>query len=912
MKQTTSCPGVSDVLRLLLGQTGEEDSAPLEEHLFHCADCLRAVQALPADDALVAALRQGHALDAPSSSNELLEKLQRQLQETRPPIRAQETADAESGAAVAPPGRLLPLAPPRQPDEIGRLGGYRVLKEVGRGGMGVVYQAEDDRLKRAVAVKAMLPALASRPNAAKRFLREAQAVAAVEHDHIVRIYQVGEDRDIPFLAMEFLRGEPLEERLKRDGKLPVAEVLRIGREIAEGLAAAHERGLVHRDIKPGNIWLQGEPGASATGGRVKILDFGLARAASADSALTQEGAIVGTPAYMAPEQARGEAVDARCDLFSLGVLLYRLCTGRMPFKGSDAVSLLLSITTHQPAPPIAIDAGLPPALSNLIMSLLEKDPARRPAGAGEAAPALQALEQKPTREREAVERGDVMTPAARPPAAPPWRRRRLVLAVAVAVLLGGLIAVAAVLIRITTDQGDYVVETDDPDFSFQVHGDQVTLRDLKTNKTYNLAVERADKKSGEMELNLTAADGDLSFQSGSLTIKRGERVALRASVARGRPSAANPPTDEDEESWRRWAAALPPDLQVQAVAARLKERNPRFNETLSHWEVDGHVNFVRVPTEDVTDLTPLLAMGALRELDLRGAYKPPLLIGPSRFADLSQLKDLKDLTAIECSGTPVSDLSALKGKPCRRVACAETPVADLSPLHGMPLNELWCGGTRVKDLSPLRGTPLTMLGIDNTPVSELSPLEGLKLTYLNCAGIKATNLSALKGMPLTNLFCMNVPVSDLSPLEGMKLTNLECDLTHIADLSVLRGMPLVDFECRNTLVADLSPLHGAPLTRLAVPVTRVKDLSPLRGMALTFFSCRETKVSDLSPLRGMPLTELCCEGAAVTDLSPLKGMPLRFLTCDYKPERDAAILRTIPTLETINKRPAKEVLDGAP
>ena len=139
--------------------------------------------------------------------------------------------------------------------------------------------------------------------------------------------------------MQFLHGETLEERMKREGRLPLAEVVRIGRETALGLAAAQKRGLVHRDIKPVNIWLESEKG------RVKILDFGLARFGSQDSHLTQQGAILGTPAYMAPEQAKGQAVDGRADLFSLGCLLYQMATGELPFKGSDAVSTLLAVAS---------------------------------------------------------------------------------------------------------------------------------------------------------------------------------------------------------------------------------------------------------------------------------------------------------------------------------------------------------------------------------------------------------------------------------------------------------------------------------------------------------------------------------------------------------------------------------------
>ena len=244
------------------------------------------------------------------------------------------------------------LAPPQEEGELGCLGPYRVLQVIGVGGMGVVFRARDPHLDRIVALKAMLPALASRASARQRFVREARATAAIKHDHIVAVYQVGEDRGVPFLAMEFLEGETLDTRLKREGKLPLAEVLRIGREIALGLAAAHRRALIHRDIKPANLWLE------AATDRVKILDFGLARAALEECELTLEGAIVGTPAYMSPEQAQGLAVDHRCDLFSLGCVLYRMATGEPPFQGTDTISTLLAISTHNPPPPSQVEAAL--------------------------------------------------------------------------------------------------------------------------------------------------------------------------------------------------------------------------------------------------------------------------------------------------------------------------------------------------------------------------------------------------------------------------------------------------------------------------------------------------------------------------------------------------------------------------
>ncbi len=278
------------------------------------------------------------------------------------------------------------LAPPQAADELGRLGGYRVLKVLGQGGMGVVFLAEDPTLKRVVALKVMLPVLAATESNRQRFLQEAQAAAALEHDRVIHIYQVGEDRGVPYLAMPFLKGEPLDQRLKREEVLPTSEVLRIGREIAEGLAAAHDKGLMHRDIKPANVWLE------APLGRVKILDFGLARAVTGGSHLTQTGAILGTPAYMAPEQARGKAVDGRCDLFSLGCVLYQMSTGQLPFVASDTIATLMAVATEEPPPPDEVNPDVPPALADLVLDLLAKRPEDRPASAVEVIEIISRIE----------------------------------------------------------------------------------------------------------------------------------------------------------------------------------------------------------------------------------------------------------------------------------------------------------------------------------------------------------------------------------------------------------------------------------------------------------------------------------------------------------------------------------------
>jgi hypothetical protein len=277
------------------------------------------------------------------------------------------------------------LAPPEGPDEIGRLGPYLIRRVLGIGGMGIVFLAEDPQLHRPIALKTMKPVMAASASARRRFLREARAIAGVVHDHVVSILHVGEDRGVPFLAMPFLEGETLGDRLGREGQLPPAEVRRIGREMADGLAAAHAQGVIHRDIKPANVWLE------AGSGRVKLLDFGVARGVGADARLTQSGIIVGTPAYMAPEQARGEQLDVRCDLFSLGCVLYQCCTGRQPFAGETALAALRSLELHRPKPPRVLNPLVPAPLSDLIVHLLAKDRDHRPASAREVKEALESI-----------------------------------------------------------------------------------------------------------------------------------------------------------------------------------------------------------------------------------------------------------------------------------------------------------------------------------------------------------------------------------------------------------------------------------------------------------------------------------------------------------------------------------------
>jgi serine/threonine protein kinase len=357
MTQSGVCPDRRELTSFAQGQLSGPAQDTIIAHLAKCDTCVGIVHQL-----------QGGA------TRELGQGAARPMQPTQAAKPEQPSFDF--------------LNPPETSDELGRLAGYRIRKLLGQGGMGLVFLAEDLHLQRPVALKVLAPKLAQDPDFHQRFLREARAAAALKSDHIVTIYQAGEDRGVPYLAMEFLKGESLDRWLER-GKWPtVPQSVRLVKEMALGLAAAHAQSLIHRDIKPANIWLE------APKGRVKLLDFGLARLVRDDQQLTQTGLVMGTPAYMSPEQARAEPLDARSDLFSLGCVLYELLAHQQPFQGSSVMAQLTALMVDEPRPILELNPQCPAELGELVGQLLKKKPADRPASAKAVVEKLQQIERQ--------------------------------------------------------------------------------------------------------------------------------------------------------------------------------------------------------------------------------------------------------------------------------------------------------------------------------------------------------------------------------------------------------------------------------------------------------------------------------------------------------------------------------------
>jgi serine/threonine protein kinase len=326
-----------------------------------CRDC---PDLLAEAESQIAVLRRFHLLAQPNATTA---------------VEVQARVETKAGSSAR---RLSGDSLPEPGDVFGR---YRILAKLGSGGMGIVCKAHDTQLDRTVALKVMRPDVAAIPSACQRFLREARALAAVRHDHVIAIYDHGEIDGVPFVAMPLLAGETLETRLGRQSPLPQDEVIRIGVELAEGLAAVHARGLIHRDLKPSNVWLE------APGGRVQLLDFGLVRDPGSRDGVTFPGALVGTPAYMSPEQANGYDLDPRSDLFSLGSVLYQAATGRVAFAASTVTATLAAVGEKNPAPARRVNPAVSAALSDLIQRLHRKKPSDRPASASEVVRQLRDL-----------------------------------------------------------------------------------------------------------------------------------------------------------------------------------------------------------------------------------------------------------------------------------------------------------------------------------------------------------------------------------------------------------------------------------------------------------------------------------------------------------------------------------------
>ncbi len=716
-------------------------------------------------------------------------------------LQAITTSGDRTATTAPPPGADAPaVAAPRT------LGVYAIQRKLGEGGMGTVYLAMDTRLDRPAAVKVMRPQIASEPLARARFLREAKAMAAVKHDHVAAIYSANEEADgTTWLAMELLEGEALDDAVKRGVAFDWPTIYRLGRETALGLHAAHAKKLIHRDIKPANIWLE------APGAKVKILDFGLARQSESDAELTGTGAVLGTPAYMAPEQASGEPVDHRCDLFSLGVLLYRLTTGKLPFCGPTALATITALVTREPTPVPALRPDCPAGLADLIGRLLAKDRDRRPptaqavadellALAGDGASAVVTLTALVVAVPAAdpwvgLDDGAAAAPTATLPDArrggPPRKPRRWLFALPLALLL----VVCGVVVKIRNKDGT-VTEIRVPDGATVevVDGAGKTLAQVPPKKgepkaaTPPVAAGEAIDYTAERK----AAEGLLNFKVsyGSFTL---------ADVA-GRELAT---------------------LAVGHLKAALPDTPFYVRRVNTQWG-RGAV------TDEVT--LAVAACANLEELDLDGCSVTDAGLGR-----LTGLRHLKRLGLSSCGGVGDGAIDlAVRNPDLESVSLWDTQVTD-------PMLRELVGCPRLRGFTP----PLSMTGDTLRHLGASLPLlRGVNIQY---HPVSASDLVAVKR--LQDLHC------DSGHLTGAAVEAL-AGLAHFERLKVL-------FHQDTAALTRLKPLAGqlrsleisfgndwllAGSARLQV----LRDFRELQNICFSFHPARGLNDAGLETLSGLP------------------------------------------------------------
>jgi eukaryotic-like serine/threonine-protein kinase len=616
------------------------------------------------------------------------------------------------------------LHPSTRPEALGRIGHYEVLEVLGHGGFGIVFRAIDEKLQRVVAVKVLAPEFAASPSARQRFLREAQASASIRHEHVVGVYAV-EESPTPYLVMECIAGQTLQQRLNERGRLDVPTVVRLGRQIAEGLAAAHAQRLIHRDIKPGNILLE-----TAANDRVKISDFGVVRAAD-DATATQHGALAGTPMFMAPEQAAGETLDHRADLFSFGSVLYTMCCGHAPFRGKSTFAVLRRVVEDPPPPIQEIAPETPPWLCEIISRLHAKNPEDRFATASEVADVLGChLAQfqhaaNVSAFADATPATQEMTPLRNvPEAKPPIPIRRLfvrpvgrrwVAAFAVILMLGGGLSVSeatgvtdfhGTVIRLIFPEGTLIVEVDDPGVSVQIDGAELVItgagaKEIRLRPGRYTVEARKDGKLVRRELV-------------SVTNNGRQVVRIRQEPATSVTKAVSDLADPDRRA-AEYVLSLGGLIRVNnmnlEISAAVDLPKEAFRLT--------HINLFR--NRDVSDA----GLAAFR--DCRNLKDLNLWEVQMSDAALANFSSSRNLEILQLPATNVSDAGLVHFKDCK----------DLTILwlqHNIQISDA--------GLTHFTGcTKLTQLHLHGTQVSDaglVHLMEFRKLTDLRLPGTKVT------------------------------------------------------------------------------------------------------------------------------------------------------------------------------
>ena len=766
MNKTNNCPSNRELSKFFDGHLEGSELIQVADHIESCTWCQGTLRTLEPTDTLVESLRGGSTA-IEQTANRLPETLITALQQ----IPQSETSLGYSNSRFDSQNHPLTdetkdiVVPTCHPTREGRLGHYLLLELLARGGMGEVFRALDTQLHRPVALKVMLPVIAADPFAKDRFLREARAAAGLTSDHIVKVYHIGEDAGLPFIATELLQGQSLEAAIRAGQRFSVSEVVRIAREILQGLSVAHACGIVHRDIKPANLWLE-STGSNCF--RVKILDFGLARADLDESQLTHASAIVGTPAFMPPEQARGsKAIDFRSDLFSVGCVLYLLCTDQLPFQGETTIETLMAIAMSTPRSPELIRSDVPPELGKLVMELLEKDPKNRPESADSVIARLDGLDSLSSIQLSSqpiVALADPRLSRKIEPMALSSRNRHW-RPIAVALALLGFISIASFAIFFWEVPDGRIVRVECSDPNIQIAFGDGELR-IANAYTQPLVVQ-----PGTVELRIKKLEADGSefvFESDKLIVRKGDVIALRIEL-------------------------LESEIEIEQIGKGLIDSRKFPRRSLNRPELSvnqrGAVwvlsigGTVRLKEFDWVDFEDKLPMGDYQVTDVNLATN--LLVTDDGLRNLS---GLSELTYLNLDSTKITDagLEHLKDLvQLRRLGLYGTKITDV----GIPylknmteLIELGFGLVPITDSAILqirRFDKLQRLHLDNTKITDagvplLRRLE--QLEELNLGGTLVTDECVENVVYMDHLKALlmyNTKLTDRGMIRLSRMKNLE-------------------------------------------------------------------------------------------------------------------------------------------
>lgn len=845
------------------------------------------------------------------------------------------------------------FAPQTQPGT----GFYTLEGVVATGGMGAVLKAQDNNLARTVALKVMLNSTEATDQAVYSFVAEAQITGQLEHPNIVPLHDIGVAADgTIYYTMKLIEGRTLRDILKdiRDGnadtiqRFPISRLLTVFQKVCDGLAYAHSRRVIHRDLKPDNVMV-GEFG------EVLILDWGLAKVlpepgqvdteeqggefsgplpgvTGADVMATMAGQVKGTPNYMAPEQAEGRVadIDTRSDIYALGGILYCILTMQPPVTGANLDEILTRVTSGDIATPSSFnsrpienptgktaphcpDGAIPEALSAVAMKCLSREREQRYQSVEELQADIAAYQGGyATRAQEA----NIFTLMR----LMMQRNKKEVFMAGfgvLAVILTGLAFLGKVKLSEIKAQDalkqakQKVEELRQTAPSFAVVA-QAELRKLNfTNALAN--VEQAIKLDptnadfhnikgdifmSQLQIQAAREAYEKAQEYGSRSPAAARSSGLCAAILRDNPDPAKliDKSKRDiyelfreqgrvEEAGRIFAMVAATDTQI-VVGLRRQLANAGIKPELLERDSSGRYSL------DLSE-NPVA--------DLRGLVNVPLavlnLAGSTNVTDLSPLKGMP-LAALDLSGIPgLSDLAPLKGMQLTALnlkGCAS--VLDLAPLGGMPLTRLDVSDTKIADLKPLAGLKLEWLDAANSQVRDLAPLGGMPLKWVNLERTKVINIGPLKGAPLQFLNINNTSVRDIASLAGMPLVTNLMSQTLVREITALKGMRLQHLTCYKTPVQDLAPLASMTSLRLLdLREAGIATLAPLAGMPLDVLKLADTQITDIEALRGAPLTvELDLSGTRITSLEPLRGAPLQYLNLSKVPVASLAPLAGMP------------------